>query len=419
MLQLISDNPLPVNRFLSQFSNLFSKPLFVSFSIYFTGLFLELKRTNIQSITDKAPLAAYQNIQYFISEAKWDENALNSHRLTLLDSNPATKATKRGVLVIDDSGCKKWGIHFDGVKYQHFSGADSKTDMANCNVVVFSAYCDSKKRYPVNFKPYIPEDDRLCTSYEVIFKSKLQLAEELIEHVISIDMPFSDIIFDAWYFSNNFIEFIMNNNLYWISEADINRQISYRGKWVRADELVKLIPSTKFNRKVTHTHSNGKTSSFLVYGFITKLKGISEKLLVTVAVGQWNTNDPKNVHIFVSNHLSLSPEEVVRRYTLRWGIECIFRDLKEFVVFDHYQVRSLKAISRHWQLSCLAYTFLMWGKVTGGLTHHLKEKRLKTLGDVLNAVRVLISLKGLDWIEKNPQAYRHHLGVTANLKLAA
>ena len=211
----------------------------------------------------------------------------------------------------------------------------------------------------------------------------------------------------------------MDNDRNFISEADINRQISYRGKWVRADELVKLIPSTKFNRKVTLTHSNDKTSSFLVYGFITKLKDISRKLLVVVAVGKWDKNDPKQVHVFVASRLSLSPEGVVKKFALRWGIECIFRDLKEFVAFDHYQVRSIKAISRHWHLSCLAYTFLMWGKVSGGLTHHLKEKRLKTLGDALNAVRVLISLKGLDWIEKNPQAYRQHLGVVDVQKLAA
>ncbi len=49
------------------FESLFTKPAFISFCIYFQGLFIELKRTNMQSITFKAPQACYENIQYSIT----------------------------------------------------------------------------------------------------------------------------------------------------------------------------------------------------------------------------------------------------------------------------------------------------------------------------------------------------------------
>ena len=71
MIQMIADNPIPLNKFILSFKHLFSKRLFISFSFYFAGLFLEIKRSNISSITQKSISVSYQNIQYFISDAHW------------------------------------------------------------------------------------------------------------------------------------------------------------------------------------------------------------------------------------------------------------------------------------------------------------------------------------------------------------
>ena len=416
MFQIIANQPVPLKNFINQFAVFFSKRLFISFAIYFSGLFIEFKRTSINSISSKSSDTSYQNLQYFISDSNWNSEFVNSKRLDLLATNPATRSTKKGVLVIDDSSCKKWGTNTQGAKPQ-YSSVEDKT--INCNVVVTSAYCDNKKRYPINLKPYIPKDDPLCTSLEVIFQSKLNLAADLIDHAIKHDINFSDIVFDSWYFCNDLVKYIMSLKKYWISEAQADRRISYRRQWVRADELVKLIPSSKFNRKVTLTHSNGKSSSFLVYGFKTFLKGFDKPLFVVVAVGKWDSHDPKNVHIFVTNHLTLYPEDVVKRYALRWGIECIFKDLKEFVAFDNYQVRSIKAISHHWHLCVLAYTFLLWGKITSGLSHRLKNKRLKTLGDALRAIRSLSSVEALNWANSNQQAFAKVINIEPKFMFAA
>lgn len=415
MIQMIADNPIPLNKFILSFKHLFSKRLFISFSFYFAGLFLEIKRSNISSITQKSISVSYQNIQYFISDAHWDPESINNHRLSLLLQNPATSPTNHGSIIIDDSACKKWGQHFQSVAPQYYS---PEKIITNCNVVVFSAYADSKKSYPINLKPYIPNHDKLISSYEYSFKSKLELAKELVDDIISKEIPFSDILFDNWYFSNDFVSELNSKKLHWISEAEDTRLISYRGKWTRADNLVKVIPCTKFNRKVTLTNAKGKKRSFFVYGFKTKIHGLDGEYLIVIAVGRWDTNDPKNVHIFVTNHLKLDPDTVVIRYALRWKIECIFRDLKDHIAFDHYQVRSIEAITRHWQLCVLAYTFLLWGKTTGCLQHHIK-KRIYNIGDALRALRSLNSLTSLEWITNHPHEYREHLGLKPCLTLAA
>jgi len=408
-------NPVILTRFLNRFDDVFTKPAFISFSIYVSGLFLQLKRTSIQSISANTLRSQYENLQYFISESKWDTEQLNNRRIAILQSNRATKTSNKGVLVIDDSGCKKWGCKTEGAIKQHYGTEDIIT---RCNVVVASAYCDGKKQYPINLRPYRPEQEFFLQKDDPCFKSKLDLAKELVQDALDKNILFSDILIDTWYFSNDFIESIINNQRTFISEAAANRLISYRGIWTHADELVKLIPQDRFKAvTVSKTHSE-KSSTWYYYGFKTKLKDIHSQLLVVVAVGSWDNNDPKNIHIFVTNHLSLSPTEVIRKYALRWGIECIFRDLKENVAFDHYQVRSIKAISRHWHLAVLAYSFLLISKLNGSFSKIFNQYP-KTMGQQLTFFRKLNSQCSVKWILSNPDFYWKYLGIKSALNGAA
>jgi SRSO17 transposase len=364
----------------------------------------------MQSITFKTPQACYENIQYFMSEAKWDHEELNNRRITLLQSSRATKSCKKGVLIIDDSGCKKWGLKTEGAKVQYYPTEGITT---NCNIVVSSAYSDEIKTFPVNLKPYRPKEEFDLQDIDPDFKSKLDLAEELIRDAMDKNIQFSDILFDGWYLANNLLNFISEKRKTWISEASADRLISYRGKWTRADELVKLIPSIKFNHRVTVPNSKEENRSLLIYGFVSRLKGVKGRVLVVVAIGRWDKKDSKNIHIFVTNHLSLSPETVVKKYTLRWGIERMFRDLKENVAFDHYQVRKIIGITRHWHLAALAYTFLIWLKLTGAFTKTFSCE-MKTMGDYLNAFRKLNSESCLQWMSKNQEKFRNYLGIQRN-----
>lgn len=414
MINFSVENPPVLNNFLNKFKTCFSKPAFASFCFYVSGLFLELKRTNIQSITAKTIHAHYENIQYFISEAKWDTEELNNQRIGLLQSNHTTKTCKKGVLVIDDSGCKKWGYKTEGVASQHYGTEDIIT---KCNVVVVSAYCDKVKRYPINLKPYKPEQEFFFAKDDPDFKSKIQLAKELIEDAITKNLRFSDFLFDTWYFSNELVEFIQEKHQTFISEAESNRLISYRGKWTHAGELVKLIPSDKF-RWVTVSASSGKKKNFYAYSFKSKLKRLKGDFLITVAVGKWNADDPKDVHIFVSNHLSYSSEDLLKKYALRWGIECLFRDLKENLSFDHYQTRSLKSISRHWHLTSLAYTFLLICKLNGSFSKIFNQKPV-TVGQQLLLFRKINSNITANWIEKNRETYQIYLGLISSSRQAA
>lgn len=110
------------------------------------------------------------------------------------------------------------------------------------------------------------------------------------------------------------------------------------------------------------------------------------------------------VSVMVTNHTALGDGEIFTRYKRRWEIECVFRELKDNFYFDQYQVRSLAAITRHWHLCFLAYTFLVRYELTGSYKK-ATDRNLRTIGEALYFYRNLQSVISYIWISKNKEAY--------------
>lgn len=407
MINIITNTKNTLSKFLDKFRDIFSKNQFKSFSTYISGLLLHHKRVSIDSIAKLCPETNYQNLQYFVSESKFNLDKLNTRRVELLQDTRPTKSTSKGVLVIDDTSCKKYTTKTEGAKYQHSPASGGKD---TCNVAVLSAYSDSIKRYPINHIPYKPEDEFEQGKNDPNFLTKIDMAKILVDDAVDKHIQFSDIVFDSWYFSKQLVNHIESKTLTWITEADADRLISYHGKWTRADKLAELIPSLKFTKKVTVTNSKGKKRTLRIYSFVSKIKNIKGLKRIVIVKGSWDDTDSKDVHIFVTNHLSLSPEDVVRKYLLRWGIECLIRDMKENTGFDQYQVHYLKGISRHWHFCFLAYSFLLWVKLNGFFSK-IFSYALSTIGDVLRAFRKINSRIHLQWIAKHKEKYHAFLGL--------
>lgn len=415
MVNYIGDFPACLKKYLGCFQKLFYKRMQVCLFVYVAGLMLELKRTSIFTIAEKNSHVNYQSLQYFLSESKWDPEKLNAQRIKELQSSRQTKSTKRGVFVIDDTACQKTGKNTEGAKPQY---SHSEGRVINCNTAVVSGYADRKKHYPVSLRPYKPASDCMLGEKDPDFKSKIKLAKELFDDALENDIEFSDVVFDTWYFARELVEHIESKGCFWISEAEANRLISWKGQWVRADKLLKLIPAKKKNFKpVTVSNSRGEPKTFYTFAFQTKVKGLDGKKTVVVSKGSWDCKDPKRCHIYVTNHLSLTAKQVLERYSLRWRIEMTFRDLKEFCYFDHYQVRSLKAITRHWYLAFVAYTFLLNCKLKGCFSKVTKSK-IETMGDCLEVYRAINSLSSLAWIKGNGSSYAKSLGLKSKRSIS-
>lgn len=407
MLNMITHIPQVLKGFLNRFKERLYKPQFKSFCHYIAGLLLAHRRVSIESIAALCNDTNYQNLQYFLSESSFDINDINHARVSLLNHLRPTKTTKQGLLVIDDTSCKKYGTHTEGAKRQ-YSSTDEK--VTNCNTTVLSGYCDSVKRYPLGMKAYKPLDG-FSLEDAGNFKSKLELALELIDEACeNKDLNFSHVVFDSWYFANDFVNELSSKNRLWITECQSDRRLTYQGQSLRAEEIVKVLPALKFKKSVGFTNAKGKKRVFYLAECMIKIKGVHGQLKACVAKGSWDEDDPKGAHIFVTNHLALSAEEIFSKYNMRWGIECMFRDLKDNLGFDQYQTRSLKAISRHWHFTFVAYSFLIYAKLNA-IFSKMVSIPLNTIGDLISAFRRINTKKSQVWITKHKEKFYAFLGV--------
>jgi hypothetical protein len=393
-----------IDQFLANFQPLFTNTQMSALRAMVYGMFHDYKRLNLSAISRKTN-TDYQKLQYFFSESDWDINNLNDVRLNILQNQSTTRATPLGVLAIDDTGCPKpHAKNTEGAQFQ-YCGSLGRDE--NCNVAIASCFVSHSKHFPIEFKSYIPEDQ----SQPNQFKSKLDLAKELIETAVAKNIPFSAIVFDAWYTSTALIEFIASEKLFLVAETKINRSILITHpktkQWVhlRAEEIVPLIKQHYTHRlkNVAIPQQNGKIKNVFTFTMQSKLKDCSTPLQIFFIFDKWSDSDDKDVHILISNNLTMSAETAIFTYLLRWGIEESFRELKDNFCFDQYQVRDQQQIQRHWILSFLVWSLTYWIKQNACLSKIL-ENSPQSIGQCKESIAALIIIDSNYLLSKNPKA---------------
>jgi SRSO17 transposase len=360
-MSLFNLNVSIINKFCENFKDNFSTTQFRAFAMLPYAMLKDYKRLNLSSLSKKLPIN-YQALQYFLAEAKWDYTSLNVARINLLRKQRTTGFSKNGVLVIDDTGSlKPYAKKTEGVSYQYCPVIKEK---AYCNVAVVSCFANLTKHIPLGLKFYKPEAEFIpLGKNDPDFKSKLDFARQLIEEAIAAGIPFSHIVFDAWYSSFDMIDFIDGLGKKFITEVKSNRRllvdhpVSKKKIWIQQDELVTLIKKHLWH-KTRMINYNGKLLP--AYAFNARVKDTQVKLKAFVIMGTWSDDDDKSCHILISNDLSLDHKKAASIYRLRWGIEHVFQELKDSFYFDHYQLRHKEKIMRYWTLCFLVWSLIYW-----------------------------------------------------------
>lgn len=401
-----------INSFLNNFKGLFSKKQFNVFKAASYSLLKEYSRNCLSRMAGKAN-CDYQAFQYFFSEARWNHSELNTRRLEILHNQRTTASNSNGVLVIDDTSAPKpYAKATDGAKYQH---CPSLNRQEVCNVAVGSAFSSPAKYFPINLKFYEPADAFKYGKYDDAFNSKIELAKELVKDAQDKRIKFKSVVMDSWYTSNDLLKLINDRKLSFVVDLKPNRLVLFyhpvkrRHCWVQQDELVKLVRSYYPHKlkPVKISHPNGYKRSFWSYSFISRLKECPVRVRVVLLFGDFCNEDSKSVHLLATNDLKSYVPSIVSQYSLRWGIERIFKELKDIFYFDQYQVRHKRQIERYWMLCFAAWSLVYWVKQNGCLSRTI-DKRLSSFNDYKRAIDSLLILSSTAAISRN-SAYIYNL----------
>jgi len=400
-MPIISQRISFIERFIFNFKPAFSKKQMSVFKNFIYGMFADYKRLSLAAIANNTNIN-YQKLQYFFTESQWNIKELNDIRIKIIQNQRTTRAYTRGVLAIDDTACPKpYAEKTEGAQFQ-YCGTLGREE--NCNVAVASCFVSQTKHFPVDFKSYLP----ITTPNPKDFKSKLDLAKELINEAVAKAIPFSAVVVDAWYTSTDLIEFVASKNLTLVAEVKSNRSIFFthpqtkQWRYLTADKIIPLIKEFYFHKlkSVSIPQSDGSDKNIFTYSFKSKLKDCSTEVQVIFMFDKWSRTDDKDVHVLITTNLNMSAQSVILTYLLRWGIEESFRELKDTFCFDQYQVHHQEQIQRHWIMAFLAWTLAYWIKQNGCLSKILAEAP-QTIGECKQAVASLIIIDSAFLLSKN------------------
>jgi DDE superfamily endonuclease len=373
--------PGPLEDYAGQFDDLFGhRAQRQSFREYLQGLLLPRDRhKTLTALVGAEPVwgashAAVQRLQSFVSESTWDATAVNRRRLEVLQADPRTTTHEAGVLVIDDTGDRKSGMQTAHVGRQYL-GSVGKID--NGIVVVSTLWADDEHYYPLHAEPYTPARRLSKGKADAAFRTKPQMALQLIEAALEMGVLFRAVVADSGYGENpTLTEALGGEDLPYVVSVKPST-----GIWAPMDavhtpqEAAEVLPWHGAAEPgpwspAVRTFRDGHTEMWwaaeLVYGPYGPERPVRRVVATTdpehfPAASTWyvETNLPApDSKRAPQSPLAAAPlAEIVRLYGLRGWVEQSYKQLKNELGWADAMVRADVALRRHWLLIFCAFTF--------------------------------------------------------------
>jgi SRSO17 transposase len=358
--------PGPLEAFAVQFDSLFgSLGQRRSFRGYLSGLLAPRDRNKtLTALAGAEPVVQAQSpevqrLQYFLSEADWSAEALNARRLALLQSEAATAAHRGGVLVLDNTGDRKDGTATAHVGRQYL-GSVGKID--NGIVAVTSLWTDGRVHYPLHVAPYTPASRFAAGAKDPRFRTKPQIALDLIEQARTANIPFRAVVIDCFYGDNPELEWRL-------TQGKIPYVLAHRATWSQGwaraeeahsfEEAVQDLSRAAWQR-IKRRFQDGHRESWWV-AELTFLHFGPRKAVRALCVTTDRRRLPSQSTWYLSSNLKGSSlEEITQLYAWRNWTEQGYKSVKGELGWADFQVRGDTAIRRHWLLVCAAFSFCWW-----------------------------------------------------------
>ncbi len=333
-----------------------SSLLFDLFCLYITGLILLDKRQNCTRITKYLPGRHHDALNRLLRIIPLSTRVIMDLLITLAKSYGLI-----GYLSLDDVAVEKrfskkcpWtGWIYSGSKGGKVYGLH----------IVVLLWCIGIIKIPVSFRLWQPKNKCGKTRY----RTKLQLAQEMMIEMQARQLPFAYLVFDSWYNARWFTRWLDNCGIIWQSTLAKNSLVVYKNKKIRVD---KLAHSLKLKWR---SHLELRTAVLSVY-----LPGYgSVRLVVTKnGHGRWD--------YIVTNDMQADVSTIVQRKRSRWDIETLFRNGKQFAGLGACQCRVPQAMVR-----LVAFVFL-----THVVLSQLKLDSSETVGEIKERLQLYVVTHG-------------------------
>jgi len=196
-------------------------------SLYVQGLLLDGERKSIEPLAERLPGGNVQALQQFVGQSPWAWEPVRC----LLAQHLQEELLPLAGWIIDDTGFPKQGQESVGVARQ-YSGTLGK--VGNCQVAVGVHLTTESESMPLDWALYLPqawtEDGERCRKAGIPektpFRTKIQLALELIDHLLAWKLSRQPVLADAGYGNNTeFRQGLADRQLHYVVGVESNTAV--------------------------------------------------------------------------------------------------------------------------------------------------------------------------------------------------
>jgi SRSO17 transposase len=348
-----------------------------SFAMYALGVLSDGERKSTEPIAARAcagperARAAHEKLLHFVGRSRWSDRAvrLESARYAI-----EALSTKEPVTtwIVDDTGFLKQGKHSVGVQRQ-YTGSAGK--IANCQLGVSLVVATPTEHLPIDFELYLPESwtedvarrEQARIPPDVVFKSKVDLAIEMMRRARSDDIPGELVLADSFYGrSSDFRGAIRDLGMDYAVAVDSDTMMHLveddqrvLDERIRADRVA---CNRRDFRRVTWREGTKDTmvSRFCFRRVVVDRDGADAQWLVA----EWPEHeDTPTRFVLTTLPRRLSKAQIVRLLKERWRTERAYEDLKGELGLDHFEGRSYPGWHHHVSVVLCCYAFVVAERV--------------------------------------------------------
>jgi hypothetical protein len=379
--------PNVVEELVMQFGDLFpNEPSRRHFAEYLTGLFIAEQKTVSGINREFAATTDQSCLNRWLTEAPWDVERINAHRLEWLQADPTTRYRQDGAIAIDNTLIDHDGklIEDAGWFWDH---ADKRHLIAHD--YLFANYVHpSGKHYPLTFRRFRKKED--CIAAEAPFRSHTDLCIELIDWAVAEGIP-GDFTFDSYFTNAEILNHLHGTGRAYVGDLKANRKISVNGQERILSDWIATELGPACRRKITVA---GTTQWYFTKSI--RLPALTHPVRIVVLWAEERAAKPRK--ILITNRTYWEVHRVLKTYRKRWtGTETFHRDGKQHLGMGECQLRDGVGQTRHMHLVALAYTALM-RQLRHDRAQDWAHMRLTTIGEACRLIFRETLGKTLEWV---------------------
>jgi len=364
-----------LEQFAPQFDNECQR---THFAEYLCGLMLAQRKTVAGINREFADTTDQSCLNRFLTQAPWDEVALNQARIDWPQQDVQTRFSERGVIPIDNVLIDHFGKTIEDAGY-FWDHAEHRHKIAHDYLFV-NYVCSSGKHYPLYFKRFRKRDQ--CQTDDE-FCSHTDLCQALINQVCEQQIP-GTFTWDSYFTNAPIMNHVhgktdsRGNPRAYVGDMKMNRKVVWKGVEQKISELAENIPSV--DKKELRRGDKRQ------WHFTTTLKIPDVKHKVRVLIIWDKKRDRKPKKILVTNRTTWEVKRIVEVYRERWsGTETFHRDGKQELGMGNCQLRDGVGQTRHMYLVMMAYSLLV-GQLKQTRAKNWTLSKLTTIGEATRAM---------------------------------